>query len=204
MAVTLDFTGLYYELDVPFDQLGTSPSVRALTEFAVGKQGQTGGKLIFAEFSSKGFLSAAYVEHRATPQSRQKDSSGNPSPSLPLPTGIYGFDDEFRTNVVEGVQISFSLAWQYYIFRAGQLINGSSGTSTERTIVSATDSGGVTPLEDGDIVRWRLVAIGGLPGLLSFQMAQLGSEQKMDVMSSILTEKLTVRESVRAAAAALE
>ena len=200
MAITLDFTGLFYEKDINLDDLGANPTVKSLTEFAVGKTGNTGGTLIYANFTPRGFLSSAYVEHRANPATRQKDGAGNPAPAAALPTGIYGFDDTLSTNQIEGVQVSFTLAWQYYIFRAGALVSGASAGSTDRVIVPASQSGAATPLEANDIVRWRLVAIGGLQELIETQMADLAASQRTRLMSRVLTEKLTVRETLRAAA----
>jgi hypothetical protein len=204
MAITLDFTGLFYEKDIQLSDLGTNPTVKTVTEFAVGKSGNTGGTLIFAKFTPQGFLSSAYVEHRANPATRQKDIAGNPSPAAALPTGIYGFDDTLSTNRIQGVQISFTLAWQYYIFRDGKLISGPSATSTDRVIVPASQSASATPLEGNEIVRWRLVAIGGLRELIEAQMAELTPSQKTMLMSRVLTENLTVRETAKAAMAAKE
>lgn len=205
MAITLDFTGFFYEKKIELSELGPNPTVKTVTQFAVGKTGDTGGKLIFAEFSPLGFLSSAYVEHRSNPATRQKDLAGNPVPGAALPSGIYGFDDSFASvNRIQGVQIGFSLAWQYYIFRDGKLISGPSSTSTDRVVVPASQSDTSTPLEGNEIIRWRLVAIGGLRELIDAQMANLTPSQKTMLMSRALTEKLTVRETVKAAMAAKE
>lgn len=204
MAITLDFTGLFYEKKVDLSDLAANPTVKTVTDFAVGKTGDTGGKLIFAQFTPRGFLSSAYVEHRANPKTRQKDVDGNPAPAAALPTGVYGFDDALSTNRIQGVQVSFSLAWQYYILRDGKLISGPSATSTNRVIVPAAQSASATPLEGNDIVRWRLVAIGGLRELIEAQMAELTSSQKTTLMSRVLTENLTVRETAIVAMAAKE
>lgn len=199
MAITLDFTGLFYELKVNVADLdgflpGNPRTVKKLTEFAVNRVGDTGGTLIHAKFSEKGFLSAAYVEHRSNPRTRQKDSAGNPAPARALPTGIYGFDDTLRTNKVAGVQISFSLGWQYYIFRGRELISGVSATSTDRTIVPAEKSDSATPLEDNDIVRWKLVAIGGLHELVETGFAAMSAERRLAFMARAAMEGLTVRD----------
>jgi hypothetical protein len=199
MAITLDFTGLFYELKVDVAELDSFQSpqprtVKKLTEFAVNKLGDTGGTLIYAKFSPGGFLSAAYVEHRSNPRTRQKDPAGNPSPSMALPTGIYGFDDAVRTNRVTGVQISFSLSWQYYIFRGRELISGVSATSTDRKIIPAEISNSATPLEDNDIVRWKLVAIGGLQELVETGFASMSAERRLAFMARAATEGLTVRD----------
>lgn len=205
MAITLDFTGFYYEKKIELSELDPNPTVKTVTEFAVKKIGDTGGKLILAEFSPAGFLSSAYVEHRSNPATRQKDMAGNPAPAAALPAGIYGFDDSFASiNRVQGVQIGFSLSWQYYIFRDGKLISGPSSTSTDRVIVPASQSATATPLEGNEIIRWRLVAIGGLRELIEAQMAELTPSQKSTLMSRVLTEKLTVRETLKAAIAARE
>lgn len=105
---------------------------------------------------------------------------------------------------VQGVQIGFSLSWQYYIFRDGKLISGPSSTSTDRVIVPASQSATATPLEGNEIIRWRLVAIGGLRELIEAQIAELTPSQKSTLMSRVLTEKLTVRETLKAAIAARE
>ena len=199
MAITLDFTGLFYEIKVDVAALDSFQpaqprTVKKLTEFAVGKLGTTGGTLIYAKFSEGGFLSAAYVEHRSNPRTRQKDSAGAPAPSRALPIGIYGFDDAIRTNRVTGVQISFSLSWQYYIFRGRELISGVSATSTDRTIVPAEKSISVTPLDDGDIVRWKLVAIGGLNELVETGFASMSAQRRLAFMAQAAAEGLTVRD----------
>lgn len=204
MAITLDFTGLFYEVDIKLSDLGASPTVEQLTMFARGKPGTAGGTLIYASFSPRGFLSSAYVEHRSSPTTRQKDVAGNPSPRGALPTGIYGFDDTLSTNRIQGVQVSFSLAWQYYVFRDGKLISGPSATSTDRVIVPASQSATATPLEDNDIVRWRLVAIGGLRELVESEMAELTPSQRAALMGLVVTEKLTVRDTARVAREFLE
>jgi hypothetical protein len=205
MAITLDFTGFYYQKKIELSELDPNPTVKTVTKFAVEKQGDTGGKLILAEFSPAGFLSSAYVEHRSNPATRQKDTAGNPAPAAALPVGIYGFDDTFASvNRVQGVQIGFSLSWQYYIFREGKLISGPSATSTDRVIVPASQSDTATPLEGNEIIRWRLVAIGGLRELIEAQLAELTPSQKSTLMSRVFTEKLTVRETLKAAIAARE
>jgi hypothetical protein len=201
MAITLDFTGLFYEKKFDISELGPSPSVKSLTSFAVGKIGDTGGKLIFAEFNTQGFLSSAYVEHGSNPTTRQKDVAGSPAPKADLPAGIYGFNDTLRTNRIPGVDVSFTLAWQYYIFRDGALISGVSATSTDRVIVPAAQSASATPLEANDIVRWRLVAIGGLQELIEGKMAEMSPAMRARLMSRILTENLTIKEIARAASA---
>jgi hypothetical protein len=200
MAITLDFTGLFYEKQFDITELGPSPSVQSLTSLAVGKVGDTGGKLIFAEFNSGGFLSSAYVEHNSNPATRQKDIAGNPAPRAALPIGIYGFNDSLNNNRIKGVEISFTLSWQYYIFRDGKLISGASANSTDRVIVPATQSASATPLEANDIVRWRLVAIGGLQELIDQKMSEMTPSTRGRLMSRILTERLTVKEIAKAAA----
>ena len=91
--VTLDFTGLYYEIVIDLDTLGPNPTVQDVTEAAVGKVGTTGGKLLRADFSDNGFLSEAEVSFvDSDPQSRQI-RGGNPFPPG-LPRGVYGFRDD--------------------------------------------------------------------------------------------------------------
>lgn len=198
-TVTLDFTGLYFETEVDLEAIGENPSVKAITKAALGKSGTTGGKLIHVEFSQRGFLSSAYVEHRSNPVTRQVDEAGMPSPRSALPTGIYGYNDVAPANRVEGVQVSFALNWQYYIFRNRELVNGQSAGSNVRTIVPASNSASETELQSGDIVRWRLVAIGGLPELLETEMASLTDSQKSRVMAEVVTNQMALREALRLA-----
>jgi hypothetical protein len=49
-----------------------------------------------------------------------------------------------------------------------------------------------------------LVAIGGLRELIEAQLAELTPSQKSTLMSRVFTEKLTVRETLKAAIAARE
>jgi hypothetical protein len=204
MAIILDFTGLFYQISINLDDLGPNPTVKDVTEFAVGKPGDTGGMLIRAKFSPEGYLSSALVEHASNPLTRQKDIAGNLKPVEALPTGIYGFTDTLSTNRIPGVEISFTLSWQYYIFRDGKLISGTSATSPYRTIVPASLSATATPLEPNDIVRWKLVAIGGLQELIEIQMTELNPSQRTTLMSRVLKENLTVRETAKAVRDAVE
>ena len=59
-------------------------------------------------------------------------------------------------------------------------------------------------MEGNEIIRWRLVAIGGLRELIEAQLAELTPSQKSTLMSRVFTEKLTVRETLKAAIAARE
>jgi hypothetical protein len=194
--ITLDFTGLFYEIDIPLKDLPKDPTVKDVTLAAVGKNTTHGGNLFYATFDNQGFLSSAFVIHADSPKSRQKNTAGNPKPADGLlPVGIYGYDDTYENNNVPGIQVSFSLAWQYYIFRDGKLISGKTSTSTDRVIVPASESNikPETKLQDGDIVRWKLVAIGGLYELIESKMAKLSPEKKDEFMARVLEEKMTVR-----------
>lgn len=211
MAITLDFTGLYYEIDfLPADlPKGLGSSVREVTEFAKNKYGKNRGKLTEVVFSDDpdpkrdGYLTTAVVEFdTAPPETRQKFPNGHPSPSRPLPLGRYGYTDNGVCNRVPGVPggVDFAIAWQYYILRNGtDLVSGptpsqiADGEVTERTIVPAEQSAGPTPLRDGDVIRWRLVAIGALPNLADEMLRQMPQERAATVIAGAYTNNLGIR-----------
>ncbi|MGF1449380.1 MAG: hypothetical protein ACFB20_08195 [Opitutales bacterium] len=166
--LTLDITGFYYALTVEGGDAANllGDTVKALTSFAVGKNGVNGGVLTRADFDAKGFLSCATVDFTgegARPASRQQRPDGKPPLPNP-PRGIYSYDDTISNVVAPGCggTISFSLVWQYYIFGKNNVLKTGNAGTTVRTIFSAGNSNKEAPLEDGDRVVWRLVAIGGL------------------------------------------
>ncbi|MEM9368325.1 MAG: hypothetical protein AAGD07_20210 [Planctomycetota bacterium] len=167
--VTVDIAGFYYSTEFDNDAIA-NPTVQQATEGVVNQVGANGrGKLLKAEFNSGGFLNEIAVVFTPDnpPLSRQLKSDGTSRSPEGLPPGLYRYRDEpgKNANSCDGLSNSLTLAWQYYVFRqvalegggtARALVNG--GTGTERRIVAA----GQFELQDNDLLRWRLIAIGGI------------------------------------------
>jgi len=200
-AITLDFTGFFYEIKLDFDSLSPNPTVEDVTTKAIGMTGTYGGTLVKAIFSNRGFLSEVQVDHSSNPVTRQKDTAGSPKPSQPLPAGIYGFKDdpEGKTNRIAGLGVPFLIAFQYYIFRNDKLISGATGRSTQRTIVPARQSNTATQLEPNDIVRWKLVAIGGLPLLADNIYSGMPEDRRNRLKAEASANNMTLRELISGA-----
>lgn len=215
--ITLDFTGLYFstKVEVPDKDLPTT-TVKTITEAAEGSTGETGGRLTMVRFSTvpdfEGFLSAAVVEHTSPPRSRQVDEAHKPQPDLELPAGMYGYVDQFVDRSgqvgftrVPGIEISFALQWQYYVFDSSgtKLKSGPKAKSgnqfdpLKRTIVSSAESTKEVILEPNDIIRWRLIAIGGLVEAFERKRAALPEEQRLALESMIRSRRLTPRDALR-------
>lgn len=167
--ITVDITGFFFSTEFDDDAV-PSPTVQQATEGVVGQAGTNGrGELIKAEFNPAGFLNeiAIVFTQDNPPLSRQLKADGAGRSPQRLPPGLYRYRDEpgKNANSCDSLSNSLTLAWQYYVFRevalegggtARALVNG--GTGTERRIVAA----GQFELQDGDLLRWRLVAIGGI------------------------------------------
>lgn len=205
--VLLDITGFYYQIPVKLSDLEAPPTVEAITAAAVDKFGMTGGKLTKATFSepltfpdgtpasSGGFLSLAEVEHLDMhPHSRQHDLDGNEKPPAgSLEKGVYAYDDtaSLLKFIAGDGNVSFFAAWQYYIFRGQQLITGNEDGDdlTKRIIVPARRSAIDTPVQAGDVIRWRLVLIGGLQAFIREQIKRL--RRQMPEMIQLIAESNT-------------
>ena len=192
-TVTLDFTGLYYSVDIDFD-VEDDPTVEEITQKAVGEMGKTGGELIMAKFSDRGFLSEVMVNFYRSPQSRQT-LDGNPFPGV-LPAGVYGFKDD-TANPVPGVDVSFSLGWQYYIFRNNKLISIERSGRDTRAIVPSGESNTEFQLENKDLIRWRLIAIGGLADAVFNAKAEMSPHERKQFELEAKRENRTTRELFR-------
>lgn len=171
-TITFDVTGFYYQKTYTGEaaQLFVGKSVRQLTEMTQGRLGDDArGRLARVDFDSSGFLHTLEVDFTADdsadPKSRQVNANGSaPSFGANPPTGVYGYSDK-PSNVIPGVDVTFTPVWQYYLFDAnGRLKSGRpvGAPPTERRIIPADQSNQVTPLELGDRLVWRVVLIGGI------------------------------------------
>ncbi|MEM1063487.1 MAG: hypothetical protein AAGJ97_14275, partial [Planctomycetota bacterium] len=130
---TLDITGFYYSLKIDVDDLQEPATVETVTKAAVGKQGDTGGVLVTADFVTgkrPGFLTTLTVDHRGgTPSSRQERPGGNNvkfPPDGTLPSKFYTYSDAgISCRQTDPLRASLSFVWQYYVFREGKLITAS-------------------------------------------------------------------------------
>lgn len=162
MTIKIDITGFYYRTEIVADGIVT---VEDAMRRAAAKPSPDGGKL---EISSdlNGFVNKITVEYPPTsrPKSGQTDN--------PRPVGTYSYDDNPLKggNVISGNgDIDGQLAWQYYVRRAGVTLNA------DRKIIpfNESDTGAIGPLQDGDVVTWRLIAIFGLRGMMQDNIKML-------------------------------
>ena len=151
MAITIDITGFYYSADV---NLGSIVTVEDAMREAEKITSPAGGKLAVSK-DLNGFVNKLTVVYPpdGRPKSRQSDD--------PRPVGTYSYDDnplKGGTVVSGNGNIDGQLAWQYYVSRAGMILNN------DRAIIpfDKSNAGKIGPLQDGDVVTWRLVAIFGL------------------------------------------
>lgn len=215
--VLLDFTGFYFQLPIKLSEVEGEPTVKSVTEAAKGKFGSKGGQLTEVVFSDPveseadphglpgGFLSKATVDHSAmTPHSRQIDLKRREKPPAgELESGVYSYDDGaalLRFIAGDG-DVSFFPAWQYYLFRGDELLSAEVDGDdkqdrhdlTRRVIVPANRSAEFTPIEPGDVIRWRLVMIGGLETFLRKIIASM-SEREPRMMQRVVTANTSALE----------
>lgn len=162
MTIKIDITGFYYETEI--DPTGIVTVEDAMREAA--NQPAPNGGILSVSSDLNGFVNKITVRYPSTarPVSRQDGS--------PRPVGTYSFDDNplDGSNVIPCAgSIDGQLAWQYYVRRAGVVVN------SDREIIpfNQSDSGSVGPLQDNDVIIWRLVGIFGLRNMMKERAEEL-------------------------------
>lgn len=173
--IKLDITGMLFETEA---EGGT---VQEVTQNAVGNS-FAGGTLTKADFDNDGFLEYLEVDFRSgNPTSRQKSKKGSTEGLKQAMNGIYGFSDVPKPDlsnveVKSPTGIDGVLAWQYYVFKSGNLI------TSNREIIPAGDQ---MSLKDGDKIVWRLVTIFGFNQALK-EMLQKGQNGSVKYLISMI------------------
>ena len=149
---------------------------------AASKPAPNGGKLSVAS-DLNGFVNSITVVYPDTTRPESRQDGG------PRPVGVYSYDDNPTDggNVIPGGgDINGQLAWQYYVCRSGMIVN------SDRTIIpfNKSDTGSVGPLQDGDRIIWRPVAIFGLSGAMQERRDEL---QDLIADGGALSMKSTIR-----------
>lgn len=151
MTIKIDITGFYYEQKIDAEGIVTVEDAMR----AAAQSPAPNGGILSVSSDLNGFVNSITVEYPSTARPVSRQSGG------PRPVGTYSYDDNPLNggNVIPGSgNVDGQLAWQYYVRRGGAVVNA------DRRIVpfDRSDEGSVGPLQDGDVIVWRLVGIFGL------------------------------------------
>jgi len=193
--ITIDLTGFYFSYKAKVSDILVNANkvdldtvtVEDVLLAAKGKTGKNGGVLTTVDFSTnsktqKRTLARIEVDFNANnpPRSRQLLPDGSEFPTG-LSAGKYAFDDRKNNQIaVQDTDILFSLAFQYYVFdHKGQLKSGSNRPDDlDRVVYGAGDSTNEFKFEGGELVRYRLVGIGGLENGVINRQKQMDPAQR--------------------------
>lgn len=180
MTVTLDITGMYFNIEVPFVPNETIRGLMLRVQTITGAPGYDPAKPIvefFEEpFSAGQFtLDGVTVIHRlGSAKSRQnvRDAAGTIIGQRQYQGGIYHFsDDSVSVNPsrpLEGLRAAdpnkaFISSWQYYVYNQDgtEIVRRRPGTmpSPDREIVPYSRNNPADIIQDGQTIVWRLITI---------------------------------------------
>ncbi|MEL6316855.1 MAG: hypothetical protein AAFR16_04345 [Pseudomonadota bacterium] len=206
MSVRFEIVGFYYRKSIPAEE-AVGKTVQKITRSLLDTPSDDGrGTLFAAQFDGEGFLQRLSVSFREQPPlSGQATRAGPGAEPQSFPRGVYSYKDVTQNAFHGDGLISFSPAWQYYIFdRENRLKSGARAAEDgfRRTIVPAGESNqppdGVE-VADGDRISWRLVAIGGVAEAMRDVEERLTPANRMRLDMLISSQEITARGALRMA-----
>lgn len=163
--INLEVTGFYYQLSVPADGIVT---VIDLMNAARGVKSPNGGVMDFALDVDGRFIETIAVKYDRTSTFGSSQRNLTVLPKRRPTGGLYSFTDDAiapANRISRPGQVPGLLAWQYYVSDINGRMKSRIGTTEPLGIGTAAESDQLAlgePLEDGDTVAWRIVAIFGL------------------------------------------
>lgn len=158
--VTLDIAGFFFDKTVKIPKGST---VKDLMQAVKDANDPNDNKTAIFDFregigQESGFIDEISILHRGnSAKSRQKGGRV-------YPDGLYSYADDpvekkKKRLSPEGKDSGIVLAWQYYVYSKKSVDKNREGSGIKREIVPFSDSKKDYPLEDGDTVVWRLIAL---------------------------------------------
>lgn len=163
--INLDITGFYYQISVPAQGIVT---VLDLMNAAKGVKSPNGGVLDFALDFDGRFVQTISVNYDRNCELKNRQQNLTVLPKRRPTGGLYSFTDDVlepanRLNVAG--QVPGLHAWQYRVSDINGRMKSRIGNTEFLGIGPSNEPHQLSlgePLEDGDTVTWRIVAIFGL------------------------------------------
>ena len=158
--VTLDIAGFFFDRTVTIPKGSTVEDLMQAVKKANDPKDTSSAIFDFQPGIGKesGFIDEISILHRGgSAKSRQKGGRV-------YPDGLYSYADdpvEMKKKRLspEGKDSGIVLAWQYYVYSKKSVDKNRENSGIKREIVPFSDSKRDYPLENGDTVVWRLVAL---------------------------------------------
>jgi hypothetical protein len=163
--INLEITGFYFRLSVPADGIVT---VLDLMNAASGVESANGGVMDFALDFDQRFIETISVNYGRTSTSERHRENLTVLPKRRPTGGLYSFTEDVtepENRISRPGQVPGLHAWQYYVYDINGRMKSRVGTTELLGVKPAAESDQLSlgePLEDGDTVAWRIVAIFGL------------------------------------------